>query len=320
MENFNDCSNCSHPVKEHPYKSNCNLCPCKQLKVYVSEEKKEELIRLREAYYSVPSIKYLIVIRNKCGMNKEFEKEFAILTKRIYSPMKIARLLTCTKYTQLDFYFENMSLFKAPFTNFYNSLAHLDTLPLTSMNLHLRTQEEIYAEFQDYWDEHIKGFDLLFDMDNQDINIAHRDTKILRKILSDYQIPFSTKFSGTKGFHIFTPYEWIASKDDKFPDFIGKIDYLLKEIQAQYEIESLDTSITDSKRVCKMPYTLDIDKIVLPLTDEQFDNFDIKKMTADYIFFKRNVEIANRGILLNTFGLTVEQSQKNFQKFVKDHI
>ena len=90
----------------------------------------------------------------------------------------------------------------------------------------------------------------------------------------------------------------------------------VKEIE---NLETLDDSIYDERRIFKAPYSLDSvvidgerkDTVVLPLTNEQFENFDIKDYIVDNVI--SNVSIKQRGIL------TRVGSMDGMKRFIKEY-
>jgi hypothetical protein len=99
------------------------------------------------------------------------------------------------------------------------------------------------------------------------------------------------RFSGD-GFHFIIPYiklglderkSFDPSVEDNIYNLYKRIALRLKE---EYS-ELIDESVYDGRRVAKLPYSLALyphgSYVCLPFnTDDEFDEFDVNKMTPDY--------------------------------------
>ena len=82
-------------------------------------------------------------------------------------------------------------------------------------------------------------------------------------------------------------------------------------------LETLDTSIVDLKRICKVPYSVVGDgSVCLPLSDEQIANFKPEMISMKSVLKK--VMIKNRGLLLRTHNLCEEGLRSNVLKFISE--
>jgi len=91
--------------------------------------------------------------------------------------------------------------------------------------------------------------------------------------------PILCKNSGSKGFHICVPFENLPQKLKQLPfDKLAKLFKLFAyELKLIKKIKDIDTSIFDLRRIKKVPYSVVYPyyRVALPLTDEQFDNFNL---------------------------------------------
>jgi hypothetical protein len=137
----------------------------------------------------------------------------------------------------------------------------------------------------------------------------------MKTIFEEYQVPYYLLNSSSTGFHFIIPHEYFNEENvlkniDTFRDII----FNLKGI---YSFQTLDTSITDLKRIKKVPYGVVSDQTIsLPLNDDQFNRFSQDKVKIDYVL--KNIFIKNRGLLLRHYGLSKLELQKNVSNFIKE--
>jgi hypothetical protein len=139
---------------------------------------------------------------------------------------------------------------------------------------------------------------------------VYGDTKRIKFLFDEWCLPYQLKFSGS-GFHI--NIEWKYIKDSL--DVIQRVSQLQNgRLQSSAEVETvtlskwfiselaeilncptLDTSVTDIRRIWKMPYSIDIKtgNVALPLTDSQFANFNFDMVKPENVIDN----IRDRGLL-----------------------
>ena len=324
LKNYISCVNCEHDKKEHKG-MNCQLCDCKNLYIFVDDNERQRLIDIRKQYYSMPVVKSLLCSNINVDFGKKTKRETSFLTKAFYKPKKVLRYAQCYNSEKLDLHFKSLSFINSPFTNIYYSLAHLNFIPKTSINLVERTKLTDYVDFNEQYSDYVKGYDILFDFDlNESEGIdtlekVHSQAKAFKEILEDKKIPYSLKFSGSKGFHIMIPFEMIDFGIMDYMAFIEKALKFVSNIHWAYDLKAIDLSVTDIKQLCKVPYSLDLDKIALPLTDEQFKHFNPNLVSFDSIVNKKQVTLYNRGNLIRSYQLMPEQLAQNFKKFFDEY-
>jgi hypothetical protein len=284
----------------------------------ISEEEIQRLISLRERWYNNPAIQYLITRPLSYNSELKLKREMAMLTKRDCSPPIYLRYAQVYGSNDFQWYAKGVRLNKAIFTNVCYGTAIVNYLPKTTLFLPERKEQEEYKQFDEHFSDYVVGYDIFFDVDNTDLNEAYKDAKKLKNLLEDYKVPFSCRFSGGKGLHFIIPFEYVDWKIKDINLFVKQIKELIYNISGIDEIPSIDNSITDIKRLCKIPYTIAYDKVCLPLTDKQFDNFDVKQMEIENVL--KNVELYNRGLLVKDYGLSKEELGKNIRKLFKDYV
>ncbi len=75
---------------------------------------------------------------------------------------------------------------------------------------------------------------------------------------------------------------------------------------------TLDTSVTDIRRIWKMPYSIDIKtgNVALPLNDKQFNNFNFDMVKPENVID----DIRDRGLLER------EGTSENLKSFLEDFL
>lgn len=133
------------------------------------------------------------------------------------------------------------------------------------------------------------------------IDAAYEKTQEITQFLDKQRAPYSVKFSGGRGFHIEIPRE-------KLEDYITTTNYTETSQQfAEFIIDKtdvtedcLDMSVYDSKSIFRVPYTMHTGSglIAIPLTRQQFKNFELKYASPDYI--RKNMSLRDRGLCTRT--------------------
>lgn len=132
-----------------------------------------------------------------------------------------------------------------------------------------------------------EGYDCLIDIDLPEhgfLNEGYESASIIKQYLDSKNVPYELRYSG-KGFHFVIPHHALPKKTLN-PDVEDNIYRWCKKLAdfLYYNFSELvDTGIYDSRRLCKIPFSLalyPIDFFVcLPLRgDHEFENFDYRKM------------------------------------------
>lgn len=182
--------------------------------------------------------------------------------------------------------------------NLYHSCATYMNIP--TMSYSVKIQKEQQKDWSEVFHYHIVAYDWFMETDSEDkFNQAQEDSAELKKIQDRYNLTYTLKFSGSKGFHHIVPYSefkelkipiynknlkiksWInylknfPMKDLSKTDLVSVFKALSYRIKLMHSLDTLDTSVQDIKRVMKTAYSLD-DKsglVAYPLDDNQFNNF-----------------------------------------------
>lgn len=271
---------------------------------------KNTLLEKKKDYYSKTFIQLEIV---KCL----YKRELAVLTKNDDEDRLKIRYLIAYTVEYLLKHFDRIE-FDKYLANLYMSNAILSEIPVFSYNFKVRRLEDKYKEFRDNFSNYVVGYDLFIDFDGkEDFNKCYQESKEFKKILEDYKVPYYLLNSSSNGFHFKIPFEYLSF----FPvlELIEQLKTVVDNIIGIHEFTTLDDSIVDIKRICKIPYSFVVDgTIALPLTDEQFNNFNPEMVFVDNVL--KNVSIKNRGLLLRNYELDNKTLKENTKKFIFDYI
>ena len=229
--------------------------------------------------------------------------------------------------------------------NLYYSITTYKDFPTFSWNWRIKSQQqEIWlTEFKNYVDK----YDLFIETDSLNLNESINDAIQIRDLLlHKYKIKFSCGFSGSKGIHFIVPSdefsflglqeydEGLESKAKRFNELLLKCPVPIKNknnvfdkvllfkvlnfrLKTLLSCDTIDTSISDIKRVKKTFYSWDVKSnlIALPLSDNQLDNFNIDIVTPINVLKNK---IYKRGLLYRNEDKSIEERQKGIIQLLVD--
>lgn len=229
--------------------------------------------------------------------------------------------------------------------NLYYSLTTYTNLPIFSYSWRIKSQQQNIwnVEFKNY----IKNYDVLVETDSSDLSQSLKETIEIKTFLDKYKIVYRISFSGSKGCHIVIPAEefnWLNWKvyndvaEKNVRDFgqllmflpcgldggtgniiLDKVllaKCLTFRLKTLLSCDTIDTSVSDIKRIAKTPYSLDCKsgKIALPLSDEQLLNFN--KEICDPV--KVLPSIYKRGLLWHNLNYSRKERDRGMFNLLKD--
>lgn len=230
-------------------------------------------------WYKLPVVKYEMIRylqkREMCMINKEF-------------PEKSVRMLKCHSIQHFDYIVNWMVGMEQNFTyyNFYYSLArYTNGIPNQESSLKMRDN----SEWTKTHFEQMESYDFLIDIDSgsfEELPFAYESAFSIKRKLDEWQLPYELRFSG-KGFHFIVPYGCFdgtplnpSTKSNIYKLYFDIAKWLYNNIS-----EMVDCSIYDSRRVCKIPYSLAVYEegtyVCYPLTEKEFTDFELSKMRPD---------------------------------------
>jgi hypothetical protein len=245
-------------------------------------------------------------------------KEGTFIEKLPKGAERQAKVARCINAQTIDFLRENMGAFRFlqfPTYNMYFSLMSYSALPLFSFAPPQRKEQ--YKEWTNgKYKSYAIGYDWGIDIDADSWQTAQKDALKVKRLFDKYRLPYSVKFSGSKGFHFLIEYRWLPKLPiGKLVPMLAELTYMLKHID---NIPSIDDSIIDERRVFKLAYSFDRGKIALPLDDEQLKSFDPAIVTPEYCL--KAIPLKGRGLLTRNTDQTEEQARESFLKFAKLYI
>lgn len=271
------------------------------------EQLTQEKIKLeRTEYYSHIFVRFEIL---KCLRGREF----AVLDK--FEHKGNIRYMNVLNYDYLLLYFEKLRLVSRNLT-FYHSVANLKNLPHVNFNLRTRMKEKDYIDFDKNFENNMTGFNFFMDFDGKEnFEQCYKEVKEFKSILEEMKISYYILNSSSRGFHIIIPS--FLFDESNIPENVKLFNKIGNNIKIIYGFETLDTSIWDSHRICKLPYSYVEDgTIALPLDDKMFNEFSIEMVKCPNVLQK--IKIKNRGLLIREYGLSKDKLKENVDKFVKE--
>lgn len=277
----------------------------------------QELFKLRQQWYAPNSPAMYEMVKTMFG------REVAILNGKSFMPLfekhaTSVRMIKAHAVSYLQKNFEAFDFYNKPY-NIYNSVGYFENMPMGSFSPILRKQQQNAFFDNIAFDLCLKGYDFFLDLDAQKIDRKEKisdvpanevvenikdyylidemysDAKRLKKILDDFGLQYSVKFSGLKGFHFIIKDENIFPKNITPKEKVLLAEKLALNLKGIEDIPCLDDSIYDKTRILKTAYSLEGYLVSLPLTDQQFNLWDISKMRIDSVI--KEIVIRNRGLL-----------------------
>lgn len=227
----------------------------------------------REQWYRNPEVLYNIIVASK-------NRETVFLSKS--DKFMTVRNVMANYMDLLKKNFDAFNFFTRSY-NLYYSLATYKKIQLFNFNVQKRKEQ------RESWNQsaidNTASFDfgLDFDSDSLDtIDEAWQDAKKVKDFFDSYGVPYTVKFSGSKGFHITVPAHALPNLriTDDVDDEMSLFNYLkdlATMICLKFEAETIDLGIFDPRRIWKTDYSFVCESglIALPLSDEQFNSFTL---------------------------------------------
>lgn len=208
----------------------------------------------------------------------------------------------------------------------YHSLAVVE--PFETLSYNPKKRREQRKALNEAFPDLMYGYDWGFDFDGvkgKEVSTrskVYRDACTFKAELEEKQVPYTLKFSGSKGFHFVIPHKFLSQPDPM--DSVETCGLVTDNIKSVFNLKTLDDKIADFRRIWKASYSVDfvelngetIENIALPLADKQFETFDYNAMSLRNVI--RDVRIKERGTLLRDHNLTTEKLKNNVVHFINE--
>lgn len=271
-------------------------------------------------WYKLASVKFELI-------KNLYNRELALLVPRFVTNPEIkkrsVRTLKVHNVQGLDFNLKATKMFikETPYCFYYSMAKYKNGLPNQILNFVTRDNLEWT---KNHYKEMV-SYDYLIDIDAPDfydMQFAYNSAYNIKELFDKLHIPYELRFSGL-GFHFIIPYKYLPQnltlnphEPDNLYQFLSKLTkFIFKECS-----EMVDMNIYDSRRVCKIPYSLALynnDAFVCSpfLTNEEFENFNLDNYRPD----KYPFQIERRGThIFNEFGNLSRLFLKfNIKKYIK---
>lgn len=150
------------------------------------------------------------------------------------------------------------------------------------------------------------------------VNRALNDMKKIIQVFNEYKIQWFCQFSGSRGFHFFFNVPLEISIKQK----VEVANKVLKTLAETFDLQTLDKGSYNHRKVFKTPYSLvatnNINRVVLPLSDSDLENFYLENMEV-YPVYHNVRDLKTRGLLWRNQNVNKKESIRLFKKFLKDY-
>lgn len=187
--------------------------------------------------------------------------------------------------------------------NWYYSLAILKSMPIFSFEMEERKLQS--RMFDSNFHTFMSGYDFALDFDSKHVSadVAYNDMVKVHNWMVENYICHLVRCSGS-GFHIIVYSNYLWQKPLHFkPNLCYHMcGTLAKTMKEDFNLESLDASVYDHRRIWKAPYSMDIKtgNICRPLSIEEIRNFNWNIVHPVYCFRNRDEVFFNRRIFKGT--------------------
>lgn len=240
-------------------------------------------------WYRIPQVKFQI-------RKYTYKRETMFMkAKHAEHSGQSTRMLRIHNVQHLDLWMNQLYLFKhkREYNMYYSLAQYTNGIPFGTTKLAER-------DFGDWKDNHWKfmsGYDFLLDIDagnHKEMHFAYHSALIIKQLFNKLEVPYHLRFSGM-GFHFVIPYHYFYTLKHSFnPEDESNIYLLFNDIAIELNkkySEMIDTTIYDSRRVTKIPYSLSLyenkDYVCIPFNDNfDFMNFYLHEMLPDNQYSK----------------------------------
>lgn len=279
----------------------------------------------RQQYYQQPMVLYNIIpqLKNRYLSIRKVSKDGKGILSRYYQGYSIPTLQDSLK---------RHNAYKDQSAKLYFDLSTWKDeegyTPIFSFNQEKREEQKKKfsgdrlrggGEYEKLMNSH----DFAIDIDSKNVNTAWKEAKKVKEMFDEYKLPYSLKFSGSKGFHFHIDSNYTMLENYKIIEHPRAFGIAVNNLIDDENLKCIDTSIYDPRRILKIAYSLNYkdgkEYVCLPLTDEQFEKWKLENMELDNVLYGENrVKLFKRGMCVRNHGLDEKQLKENFDKFIED--
>ena len=231
-------------------------------------------------WYNLASVKFEMI-------RYLYNREFSLLVPRFIEDKEVkkrsVRNLKSHNVQGFDFNLRATDMFKkeTPYNFYYSMARYKNGLPDQTLNFAERDNTD--------WNKNcyksIISYDYLIDIDAPDFNdmqMAYESAYNVKELFDKFKVPYELRLSSL-GFHFVIPYKYLPQnltlnphEENNLYQFLSKLTKFIFEECS----EMIDTNIYDSRRLCKIPYSLALyyhDAFVCSpfLNNTEFENFKL---------------------------------------------
>lgn len=247
--------------------------------------------KIYKTWYQRADVKFEIIKQLK-------NREFALIVPNHF-PRDMQRLnirmLKCHNVQSFDLLLRAYNVLRKPkYYNFYYSLGkYINGIPNQNIDLTRRNN----VEWRNNHTKSMIGYDFLLDIDadtHSDIDYAYDSAMEIKKFFDVNNCPYELRFSGL-GFHFIIPSMFMPklsfTRHDK--NSIYKLYFEIAQRLNSRFSELIDMRVYDSRRVCKLLYSLSLYKnnvfVCYPFVSSvDFRNFNLERYQP-YSFLSMNL-------------------------------
>ncbi len=150
------------------------------------------------------------------------------------------------------------------------------------------------------------------------IERALKEAKKIIELFNSYHICWWIQFSGTKGLHI----RYKVPLDLPFLQKLDLVNLIMEKVYSILNLKTVDHVKFNARKVFKTPYSIvtknNITRVVLPLDDNQLENFSLTDVEVKNVYKNKEMKLKNRGVIWRNTNINKDERINKFKEFLKD--
>ena len=235
-------------------------------------------------WYKIPQVKFRMIPYT-------FNREVMFIKQDDNRGGRTTRMIRIHNVQGFDVWFRVLHIdrFNRGYSLYYSLAKYNSGIPFSTLDL---AKRDFGDWVKDHW-KNMVSYDFLLDIDagnHNEMDFAHYSARNIKDKFDELNVPYHLRFSG-RGFHFVIPYEYFPIEAEGLAElhcFNPESDYniynifmnIAMQLHSRYS-EMIDTTIYDSRRVTKIPYSLALydgrNYVCTSFNDdEEFENFELK--------------------------------------------